>query len=201
MFLVQSIWWISWIIRLQQGLIIYILNLKARSNFRRSEVQLKSAIVAESIGTSSKEFYEEDQHIHPDRVARIQASYSVDSGSESNMTTETDIHNEEIENCELFLEQSKQERKALGRKNRQICKVVKRQSKKAAKKAVKTFNTQTGGIDGSELRRRKAAGECQRCVWPRDRKGRHKTLDCFLWKRLEKGTATFPKIKKRFNKE
>jgi hypothetical protein len=65
---------------------------------------------------------------------------------------------------------------------------------------IKTFGTQTEGIDGSELRRRKAAGECQHCAWPADRKGTHKTLDCFRWKRIEKGTAPFPK-KKQYNKD
>lgn len=166
----------------------------------RSEEQLNLAIEVESMGIPHDESIEEDLHIHPDRVGRIQASDNsyIDSGREWITTTETDIHNEVIENCELFLlEQSKQERKALGRKNRQASRVIKRQSNKEANKAVnkaaRSFKNQTEGIDGSELRRRMAAGECQRCAWPRDRKGIHKTLDCFRWKRLEKGTATFPK--------
>jgi hypothetical protein len=66
---------------------------------------------------------------------------------------------------------------------------------------MKTFGTQTEGIDGSELRRRKAAGECQRCAWPQDKKGSHKTLDCFRWKKLEKGTAPLPKKRNRYNKD
>ena len=112
--------------------------------------------------------------------------------------TGTNINNDVIENCELFLEQSRQERKASGRKNRQASRVVKRKGNR--KEPIKTFGTQTEGTDGNELRRQKAAGECQRCAWPQDKKGSHKTLDCFRWKRLEKGTAPFLK-KKLYNKD
>ena len=59
----------------------------------------------------------------------------------------------------------------------------------------KPYAQQTEGIEKSELDRRKAAGECQRCAWPGDRKGAHKTVDCFRWARKEIGTAPFPKAK------
>jgi hypothetical protein len=105
-----------------------------------------------------------------------------------------------IDNCEIFLEQSKQERKAIGRRTRQASRVVKTKVNKEAKRKLKTFRTQTEGVDRSELRRRKAAGECQRCAWPRDQKGSCKTLECFRWARLEKRTAPFPK-KTTYNKD
>jgi hypothetical protein len=66
---------------------------------------------------------------------------------------------------------------------------------KTKNKSNKTYAEQTEGIDKSELDRRKAAGECQRCAWPGDRKGAHKTMDCFRWARKEIGTAPFPKAK------
>jgi hypothetical protein len=119
-----------------------------------------------------------DEHIshfiHPSRVARIQNSDSRDISSEdySGSTSETSIHNEVIKNCKLFLEQSKKERKAIGRTTRQSSRIIKNKAQ-----AIKTFGTQTQGINGSELRRKKTAGECQRCAWPRDRKGIHTTLD------------------------
>jgi hypothetical protein len=103
-----------------------------------------------------------------------------------------------IENCELYLEQSKQERKAIWRKSRQVSRVIKKTANKKQRN-LKTFGTQTEGIEGLELRRKKAAGEFQRCAWPQDRKGSHKALDCFRWKQIEKGTAPFPKNKK-YNK-
>jgi len=68
-----------------------------------------------------------------------------------------------------------------------------KESKKILWKAKKTYKVQTEGMDSSELSRRKAAGECQRCAWPTDRKGAHKTTECFRWKRVEKGTTPFPK--------
>jgi hypothetical protein len=181
-FLAQSVWWISSILHLQEGLIIHIDNLKAREEV--------ISIKENNLKTGSPDII-----VHPDRVSNIDnldSDYN-DSESESISTTETDIHNEVIENCEAFLEQSKQERKNIGRFTRQVSRVVKRKANK--KKPIKTYGTQTEGIDGTELRRRKAAGECHRCAWPRDRKGSHKTLDCFRWKRLEKGTAPFPKKK------
>jgi hypothetical protein len=187
-FLAQSIWWISSVIGLQEGLIIHIDNLKVRSDLERESFIRRASPVESNIPTTKET--PSNLKIHPDRVKRIQATDSdyTDSSVESVSTIESDIHDEILENCEIFLEQSKQERKAIGRKTRQDSRVVKRNNKK-----LKTFGTQTEGIDGSELRRRKAAGECQRCAWPQNRKGSHKTLDCFRWKRLEKGTAPFTK--------
>jgi len=173
-FLAQSVWWISSIIGLQEGSVIHIDNLKAREILGEPEFGTGSAI----------------PNIHPDRVVNHQNyedSYNTSEG-ESISPTESDIHNEVIENWETFLEQSKLERKAIGRKPQQASRVIKRQ----AKKPIKTFGTQTQGIDGSELRRWKAAGECQCCARPQDRKGGHKTLDCHREIRKKKGTADFP---------
>jgi hypothetical protein len=204
-FLAQSILWISSIIGLQQGLIIHIDNLQIRSDLTTvtkdgpsASEQMVQDISAEKEGIRPR--------LHPSRLARLQESNSEysDSEGDSISTTETDIHNEVIENCELFLEQSKQERKATGRFTRHAGRVVNRRAerkeKPKANEPVKTLETQTEGIDRSEIRRRKAAGECQRCDWPRDRKGSHKTIDCFRWIRLEKGTAPCPK-NKQYNKD
>jgi hypothetical protein len=201
-FLAQSVWWISSIIGLQEGLVIHIDNLRARSEVR-PELQIRQPLQAESEGLNSGS-HTPSRHIHPERVERIQTSNGdyIDSSEESDSTTETDIHNEIISNCEAFLEQSKQERKTVGRSARKDSRVIKWKADRKVnkKKPIKTFGTQTEGIEGSELRRRKAAGECQRCAWPQARKGSHKTLDCFRWKRLEKGTAPFPK-RKNYNKD
>jgi hypothetical protein len=191
-FLAQSVWWISSIIGLQEELILHIDKLKDQNNIDRLEISKDST-------TQVKITNIEDVLIHPERLARLQEIDSdyIDSESTSISTTETDIHNEVIENCEAFLAQSQEERKAIGRCTRLASREVKRKAdriaKRKAKKPIRTFGTQTEGIDGSELRRRKAAGECQRCAWPQDRKGGHQTLDCFRWKRLEKGTAPFTK--------
>jgi hypothetical protein len=185
-FLVQCIWWISSTIGLQEALVIYIDNLNVQETIGKPELGTESA----------------PPGVHPDRVVNLQASedsYNISEG-DSVSTTETDMHNKVIDNCELFLEQSKQERRAIGCRARQASQVANRKANKKAKRKLKTFGTQTEGIDGSELQRRKAAGECQRCAWPRDQKGSHKTLDCFRRARLEKGTAQFPQ-KKTYNKD
>jgi hypothetical protein len=175
------VWWISSILGLQQGLVINIDNLKAQKNISKHEIGIESA----------------PPGVHPNRVLNLRGSEDSQYTSDGDLisTTENDIHNEVIDNCEAFLKQSKEERKDIGRMTRKTSRAIKRKGKKP----IKTYGTQTEGIDGSELRRRKAAGECHRCAWPRDRKGGHKTLDCFRWKRLEKGTAPLPK-EKRYNK-
>jgi hypothetical protein len=111
--------------------------------------------------------------VHPDRVANLQES-------EDNYNISEQVS-------------SKLERNAIGYRNRQASRVIKRKANKKDKRKLKSFEAQTGGINGEELRRRKRAGECQRCVWPQDRKGGHKTLDCFWWKKTEEGTAPLPK--------
>jgi hypothetical protein len=164
------VWWICSIIGLQEGFVIYIDNLTARSNIRHLVVRVEASEYSDLSG------------VHPSRIARIQDSdidYNA-SECESNSTTETDIHNKVIDICKAFPEQSKQERKVITRFTRQNCKEVKRKTN--MKKPIKTFGTQTEGIERGKLRRRKPAGECQRCAWPQDRKGSHKSFDRFLWK-------------------
>jgi hypothetical protein len=187
-FLAQSVWWISSIIELQEGLVIHIDNLKAQSEVRPElPIRQPSPAKSEKLKSGSRT---PSQYIHPECVERIRTSDGdyIYSSEESDSTTESDIHNEIINNCEAFLEQSKQERKTVGRFTRNASRVIKRKADRKVnkKKPIKTYGTQTEGIEGSELRRRKAAGECQRCAWPQDRRGSHKTLDCFRWKRLEK---------------
>jgi hypothetical protein len=208
-FLAQSIWWISSIIGLQQELVTYIDNLKVRIDIGKLAISVKHSVhqpssdLQETISPEVAELY---CNIHPSRIAQVKTldgSY-IESDSVSTSTTETDIHNEVINNCEAFLAQSQKERKAVGRYTRQTSRIIKKKADRKAKRKdkipVKTFGTQTEGIDGSELRRRKAAGVCQRCAWPQERKGSHKTIDCFRWKRLDKGTAPFPRNTK-YNKD
>jgi len=61
--------------------------------------------------------------------------------------------------------------------------------------SVKTFATQTDGISQDELNRRKKARECMRCAWPADRKGNHKSVDCYRPVKLDAGMANFPEAK------
>jgi len=143
-FLAQGVWSISGVIGLQEGIVIHIDNLRARGTSGHPEEQLEPMI---HLGPAD---------VHPDCIMNIQdpeRDYIL-SDSESVCTTETDIHNEVIDNCEILLGQSKKERKAIGRITRQATRVVKRQANKKAnwKKPLKTFGTQTEGIDLTELR-------------------------------------------------
>jgi len=66
---------------------------------------------------------------------------------------------------------------------------------------IKAYGTQIKVIDASELRRTKAAEQCQHCVGPQDQKGSYETIDCFQWIRLEKGPARFSKKRRRYYKD
>ena len=75
--------------------------------------------------------------------------------------------------------------------------ISKRSDRKKFKqdKKPKQDNTQTAGIESSEIQRRKTAGECLRCDWPLDRKCSHRVAECRRPIKLDKGTAAFPKAK------
>jgi hypothetical protein len=192
MFLAHSIWWIASMIGLQEGLVIHIDNHKVRTDIGRTKRIPTLTANQDSFDTSKKEQSVPSHNIHPSRIDQIQGSKDsfIGTDTESISKKESEIHIEVIKNCNLFLEQRKQERKAVRRKNRQISRIDKKKAKKQKKeRSFKTCRGQTEGIDDNELHRRKSAGECQRCAWPQDRKGGHKTLDCFSWKRLDKEMA------------
>ena len=193
-FLVHSVWWISSILGLQQGLGIHMDNCTIWSNLGETAVTPYLPLEQESLDTQKEKVPEVESnshHIHPSQLATLQKSDReyIDCEDESLSTTEIDIHGKVIENFELFLILSNRERKAIGRNNRQAGWVAKWR----IEKRIKIMGTQTLGIEGSEWRRKKAAGECQSCPWPPYRKRSHNTIDCFRWTRLEKGTALFPK--------
>jgi hypothetical protein len=82
------------------------------------------------------------------------------------------------------------------KKERRIRKYGRSDRKKFKKnKQPKRDDSKTGGIDSSELQRRRSAGECLRCTWPSDRKGSHRRAECRRPVKLDKGTASFPKTK------
>jgi hypothetical protein len=69
---------------------------------------------------------------------------------------------------------------------------------KNGKKSFQKGNSNSDNLEGiseKELSRRRKEKECLRCAWPSDRKGNHKTTDCFRPIKLDEGTADFPKPK------
>jgi len=102
MFVAQSGWWISSIIDLQQRLVIYLDIPKVQGN------------IGQAMAAS------DTHHIHCSRLERLRKSSNevCVSEDESISITETDIHKDVIEKCEIFLEQCKQDREAIGRQTR-----------------------------------------------------------------------------------
>jgi len=185
------------IIGLQEGLVIPIDNLRIRS-----EVYLAASVAYSDLGL-----------VHPDRVPQLESIItsrrnliscgsqgSSQTKSELSSTSENNLYNQILDNCKSFLHQSDLDRKTVARRNLNISKKLSGtrvpRFSRIGKKPQKSNKDQTEGINKSLLSRRKAAGECQRCAWPDDRKGTHDTLDCFKWARKGKGTAPFPETKK-----
>ena len=71
----------------------------------------------------------------------------------------------------------------------------KKAKKEWKRKDTSSFKEKIEGIPDKELDRRRKEKECMRCAWPSDRKGNHKTTDCYRSIKLSEGTADFPKAK------
>jgi hypothetical protein len=69
-FVARCVWWLASIIGLEQGLIIYIDNLRSRENLTKS-----NQVPTGSKGTLQQERL--SQQVHPDRVAQISRTRSV----------------------------------------------------------------------------------------------------------------------------
>jgi len=166
-FLPQSVWWIASIIGSQQGLVVYIDILRERL----------AAYQSPSINQCDRD------NIHPDRISRIKKPIpnldssncgssrdSSESESEQLSTSEDSLHDQKLNHCEEFLQQSKQEREKVARGTLQISKNTSWRISQR-KKPRKSYKDHAKWIDRSQLARRKAAGECQLCAWLGDRRG------------------------------
>jgi hypothetical protein len=143
-FVAQCVWWLASIISLEKGLINHIDNLGIRSSVA---LPMTTPLV-----TSSK-------------------------ASEEG---ETDRQEKALKECEEYLQDSQRLRrlaklKAAGRTGtgRINLLVSTKQSLKITTKRKGKQYSKTEGIEQTLIQRRKAEGECLRCVWPSDRKGKH----------------------------
>jgi hypothetical protein len=173
------------IIELQQELVTHIDNLNIQANIGIRERPIMPQDIRKKSRTENTL-----SCIHPDRVAQLQ---------------DTDLEDSDLEFCgradkisqvaEQYLQLSSKARaeyvyKALGRtRSGRITTLP--QAKKP--NFQKSYRYQTKGIEASEICRRKAADECQRCAWPRAANEGHETLDCVRSVRKKKRTANFPK--------
>jgi hypothetical protein len=128
-FLAQSVWWISSIIGLQQGLVIYIDNLEKRTEIGENKTTLQNpaskgktalhhrrqevSVTPREIQKDSR-FKERINKVHPDRVSYIDnTDYDI---------SDLDTNNPEIDkllvilqDTEQFIQKSRNERKAFNK--------------------------------------------------------------------------------------
>jgi len=130
-FLAQCVWWLASVIGLQNGLVIHIDNLNIRPDVS-SQLPIGWDI--------------EKASVHPGRVSPIHdkdRSLS-DSKTSQSCTSENEIHDRILNNCEESLRQLAAERNQVARKSLKI-------SKTMLRKSAKSHSTQTEGIEQSEL--------------------------------------------------
>jgi hypothetical protein len=107
------------------------------------------------------------RHTHPDRVFRIYdtlAGSSDTSGSPIEWSVDK-TYQLSLNNCDVLMHQWKSKQDWISSRTLQSSKVSKKHGK-----PIRTFGTQTQGINGPELQWRKAGRECQRCAFPQDKK-------------------------------
>jgi len=110
-FLAQSIWWISLVIRWQQGLMVHIDNLKAQSEITQS---------VRKVSEMPRDIQEESstnigmQHIHPNRISQVH--YMIHDISDLNPDNSVPYHASHfIEETEQSIGNSRKETNALGK--------------------------------------------------------------------------------------
>jgi hypothetical protein len=173
-FVAHCVWWLASNIGLEQGLVNYISNRQARQ-----EVNILPEKTSDSKGSISP-------------VPR-----DIQEGKRQDII---------VKECEEYLKDSRRLReiaalKATGRTLTGLI-IPTPISKKYIRKKDRTERNQnkyyleTEGIESTEIKRRKEAGECLRCAWPTGRKGFHRVVDCRRPIKLDRGTASFPTTRK-----
>jgi hypothetical protein len=126
--LAQRVWWISSIVGLQSGLFNHIENFKEQTNSAGLKMSDTPWDGIRQLDNDLKVL----EPTHPARASHIcdriaTGSTSGDCLSES---SDDDIQNQVVENCEAFFAQSKLGWKQIARKNLLVSKVVKWKAKK-----------------------------------------------------------------------
>jgi len=87
-----------------------------------------------------------------------------------------------------------QVKKALSRKEEPAC-----EERKFVNRSdnlnIRTFTWHMEGIPQDEMNEQNEPQQCMICAWPADRKGSHKTMECYRPAKTDAGTANFPKAK------
>jgi len=130
---------------------------------------------------------------------QIQREVTVTSKDEATESKE-DQQDTILKECEEFLRDSRWLRDIANHRSTGITKSGRINPRKSTKQALKASRKRTDyrstkGIEPDEILRRKAAGECLHCAWPPDKKGTHRVKDYLRPIKLEKGTASYPKVR------
>jgi len=167
-FVAQSVWWLASIVGSTEGLVIHIDNFNKRTNIIERGVSTIPCNAQKEL-----RFDTTLSHIHPDGLFQVRTAVSDIAeqsrqnlrvqGSETSGNSKDKLHDKVLENCEKLLQESAFEKKKIAKLNLKITKKLLKDQPN------NNYHTQTAGIENSELRRRKAAGECERCAWPQDR--------------------------------
>jgi hypothetical protein len=192
-FVAQCAWWLASIIRLAQGLIVYIDNLGDREIITRQEGSSTISKNQTDRDLPKEPLQEYSGRIHPDRIKKVTAGHAVSSTPRD--LTEDQCRDQILESVEQFIEQSTrtcdtcQSRKASGKSKtgrinqlastNQSLRVTKKRKKFSHKEKYKDDScSKTKGIEEAEMQRRKSEDECLLCAWASDWKGTHRVKDC-----------------------
>jgi hypothetical protein len=178
-FVAQCVWWLTSIIRLEQGLANYIGNIQSRLNV--TIIPEKAPSVGRTVSTTPRDNQQDQRR---DQVLKECEECLRDSREQRDIA----------------------DLRASGRTKTGRINPLKstKDSLKVSKKASRTNHrkscpersiSKVEGIALVEVKRRREAGQCVRCAWPSDRKGSHRVKDCVRSITLEKGTACYPKAK------
>jgi hypothetical protein len=158
-FVAQCVWWLVSIIKLKQGLITDIDNLRTRSEM---------VSIPKDVPITTKKLPAKGSSSRQDRILEECEEYLRDS------------------RWLLNLAKLKASGKS---KTEQIHPIVSsKQSLRISKGKGKCFS-KTEGIAESEIQRRKAQGECLHCAWPPGVKSHHTVRECIRKIRIESRTA------------
>jgi len=189
-FMPQGVWWLASIIGLEQELVFHIDKLQGEKNTTKLQGEKNTTkLQGEGDTIPQQQLLREVLTTPRDHVEDQRIDQMLDCTKqylrESKQLREIAALKVSGQTATGRINPSRKTRKSL-RKERRISKVV-------ATNKQKDCNSKTERIDDSEIKRRKAAGECLRCAWPSDRKGIHRVKDCVRQIKLDKGTAIIPK--------
>jgi hypothetical protein len=140
-FLAQSVWWISSIIGLQQGLVIHIDNLRRQNNLNLKELGTEKESVVLSDLPEEPRNKPDNQSIHPDRISQIDSSVDINHLDKVLAETDRILENSQIQRKRFDLlrrtRQGKVQPRTLAKKERKWLNRIIQESPELVRKFIK----------------------------------------------------------------